>query len=360
VARRARNTGGGTVKETRSRCSDGSEKRVVERARGSRRTVTTTQTWPNGNTSTSTRTTWRQRREQRPDPRPEPRPIVSDNDASEVDDGMDDGMGDPRDDGMDSGMDAGTGSGSDESPSDSEPADAAGPGPAAPADDPPVVAEAGVHPQHPVDGSQYDRSRMRMAGQVEYDAFVTQNEIRGNPTSFVDDVEAEIAKFRNSRQLVQDNGVILNTNEGIGAWREAARVLAGQGSFAPLEWNDYLALAAEDHCDDQGPRGATGHYGSDRSSPFDRISRYGTWGGSAAENLAYGGSDGGGFMLQLYIDDGVADRGHRHAMLNPALKLVGMHHCQHRGYGGMLAVAYAVSFTPSAHGERQLDARALN
>jgi len=65
-------------------------------------------------------------------------------------------------------------------------------------------------------------------------------------------------------------------------------------------------------------------------------------------------------MLQLYIDDGVKDRGHRHAMLNPDLKLVGMHHCKHRAYGGMLAVAYAVSFTPSRFGERQLDARAIN
>jgi len=136
-------------------------------------------------------------------------------------------------------------------------------------------------------------------------------------------------------------------------------VLKQQKTFEPLVWNDYLALAAEDHCNDQGPKGVTGHGGTDGSSPFDRMNRYGSWGGSAAENLAYGKSDGEGFMLQLYIDDGVPDRGHRKAILNPNLKMVGMHHCDHKGYGGMLAVAYAVSFTPSTFGKQELDARAL-
>lgn len=53
----------------------------------------------------------------------------------------------------------------------------------------PVVVVPDVHPKHkePIK-SKGDRSKMRMAGKVEYDAFVTQNEIRTNPGSFVDDV----------------------------------------------------------------------------------------------------------------------------------------------------------------------------
>lgn len=85
--------------------------------------------------------------------------------------------------------------------------------------------------------------------------------------------------------------MILRTNEGIGAWKEAVIELRKQTrkpKLRALKWNDYLALAAQDHCRDQGPRGITGHGGTDGSSPFSRIKRYGEWGGSAAENIAYG------------------------------------------------------------------------
>jgi len=56
-------------------------------------------------------------------------------------------------------------------------------------------------------------------------------------------------------------------------------------------------------------------------------------------------------MVQLYIDDGVEDRGHRINMLNPELKLTGMAYCKHTTFGGMIAVTYAKSFTPNSHGK---------
>jgi len=112
----------------------------------------------------------------------------------------------------------------------------------------PVVITPDVHPKHkePI-RTQADRSKMRMAGDVEFDAFVTQNEIRTNPGAYIDDVEQQIRKFRNDREMVQDNGVILMTNEGIGAWKEAVEELRKQTrkpKLRALEWNDYLALAA--------------------------------------------------------------------------------------------------------------------
>jgi len=65
-------------------------------------------------------------------------------------------------------------------------------------------------------------------------------------------------------------------------------------------------------------------------------------------------------MVQLYIDDGVADRGHRINMLNPELKLTGMAYCEHASYGGMMAVTYAKSFTPNSKGKAQVISRAKN
>lgn len=74
------------------------------------------------------------------------------------------------------------------------------------------------------------------------------------------------------------------------------------------------------------------------------MNRYGRWGGTVSENLAYSESEGADYMVQLYIDDGVADRGHRVNMLNPKLELTGMAYCNHAKYGGMMAVTYAKSF----------------
>ena len=82
-----------------------------------------------------------------------------------------------------------------------------------------------------------------------------------------------------------------------------------------------------------GPKGLTGHSGTDGSSPFDRMNRYGKWGGTAGENIAYGDSNGKEYMVQLYIDDGVANRGHRVNILTPGFKLTGRAVCSHKGYG---------------------------
>ena len=54
-----------------------------------------------------------------------------------------------------------------------------------------------------------------------------------------------------------------------------------------LEWSEGLNLSAKDHCDDLGPKGLKGHFGTDESSPFDRISRYGKPGWWRGENLTY-------------------------------------------------------------------------
>jgi len=59
-----------------------------------------------------------------------------------------------------------------------------------------------------------------------------------------------------------------------------------------LTWSDCLALAAKAHCDDIGASGATSHTGSDGSSYKDRMVRYGTPGGTTAENIAFSAAEG--------------------------------------------------------------------
>jgi uncharacterized protein YkwD len=59
------------------------------------------------------------------------------------------------------------------------------------------------------------------------------------------------------------------------------------GKLPALEWSEGLNLAAADHCRDLGPKGLFGHFGTDESSPFDRISKYGKPGWWRGENLAF-------------------------------------------------------------------------
>ena len=68
------------------------------------------------------------------------------------------------------------------------------------------------------------------------------------------------------------------------AYIEAIEFLKIQQSLKPFRWSDQLALAAQDHVNDIGPKGMVSTIGSDNSMPTDRINRYAqideTWGES--------------------------------------------------------------------------------
>jgi uncharacterized protein YkwD len=82
-----------------------------------------------------------------------------------------------------------------------------------------------------------------------------------------------------------------------------------------------------------GPTGATGHTGLDGSSPFDRLAKYTTMEATAGENIDYGGKDPVEVILALAVDDGVATRGHRTNLFNPAFAKVGIYTGDHKVYG---------------------------
>jgi len=102
----------------------------------------------------------------------------------------------------------------------------------------------------------------------------------------------------------------LATVEGISAVDEAIAFLEVQPPVSALDRDAGLDRAAADHARDQGRTGQTGHVGSDRSTLGTRARRYTTARG-LGENIAYGSQDARGVVMQLIIDDGVPDRGHR-------------------------------------------------
>ncbi len=136
------------------------------------------------------------------------------------------------------------------------------------------------------------------------------------------------------------------THEGVRALDQAVRFLESTPPAGPLEWNEVLFLAAMDLARDQSRTAATGHSGSDGSTMVQRIERYGKWTGTAAENIEYGDAEARRITINLIVDDGVADRGHRRNIFNREIKLAGSAIAPHRTYRHVCVIDFAAAISP--------------
>jgi len=97
-----------------------------------------------------------------------------------------------------------------------------------------------------------------------------------------------------------------------------------------MEWNQLLAFAAEDLAVAQGKTTQTGHTGPDGSTMKTRIEKYGSWTKTIGENIAYRSWSAKSVVLQLFIDDGVPDRGHRANIMKPEFLSLGAWRSTHK------------------------------
>ena len=139
----------------------------------------------------------------------------------------------------------------------------------------------------------------------------------------------------------------LRTEEGLAAFDEAIVFLESARPVGPLRFNEGLAQAARLHAQDLGPRGALEHLGADGSRLSQRLNRLGAWHGQIAENIGTLEVDPRQVVIQLLVDDGVPERGHRHNLFNPGLHLAGAGTAPHRLYGVVTVIDYADGFIPS-------------
>lgn len=190
-------------------------------------------------------------------------------------------------------------------------------------------------------------------------AFAAQNKARTNPKYF-----AQLAKDQLENKFVYDRKGqpmdsiclandfkpksnvcynTLSTNEGPSAWREAIDDLSNtKYNLKELIWSEGLAQEWFDHIQDIGPKGMTGHSGSDGSTPFTRIDKY-TDNMGSGENLSFSDVDGEvDAVLQLLIDDGVAGRGHRKNIMKPEYTHGGVSCGCHTSYTEVCWFAYGI------------------
>jgi len=169
------------------------------------------------------------------------------------------------------------------------------------------------------------------------------NRLRGDPASYASYLEAMLPRF-DGFVLERPGRPFLRTDEGAPAVQEAIAAMRAARPVQPLQWSEGLARAAGDHVRDQGPIGGTEHTGTDGSDPARRMERYGRWRGGVAENIAYGENPARDVVLQLVIDDGVPNRGHRDALLEGDWGISGVACGRHRDYGQICVMDYAVGY----------------
>ena len=128
---------------------------------------------------------------------------------------------------------------------------------------------------------------------------------------------------------------------------EAVRFLRKTRPLPALSVSPGMSRAAADHCAEQVD-GQLGHDGNNRSSPGDRISRYGSWSATWGENISYSRRTAREVVLALIIDDGVRGRGHRKNIFNPKFNVAGAAFGPHARYRTVCTIDFAGGYAERA------------
>ncbi len=154
-----------------------------------------------------------------------------------------------------------------------------------------------------------------------------------NDVNYLDEEEKELIFLTNLARL---NGelfsetildVYLKDKKSSRYTRSLYRDLKKIKNLPPLDQEKDLYEAALEHAETSGKRGTTGHqrFGK-RYDPlmknYDEI----------GENLAYGYRSAPDILIQLLIDEGIPDLGHRKNLLNPNFNSIGVAIENHKNY----------------------------
>lgn len=170
------------------------------------------------------------------------------------------------------------------------------------------------------------------------------NLARTNPAQYATYLEA-LRKYYKGKTLNLPGVASLETIEGAAALEEAIGYLRKAKPLAPLQLSKGMCLGAKDQSLDQGSSGGVSHQGKDKSFSWERVGRYGEWKTPISENIAYDNGTARDIVINLIIDDGVPQRGHRHNIFNSSYIVTGISCGSHPLFGSMCVCTFAGGFT---------------
>ncbi|MEY2545694.1 MAG: hypothetical protein QOG48_811 [Verrucomicrobiota bacterium] len=168
------------------------------------------------------------------------------------------------------------------------------------------------------------------------------NFARENPAAYAQYIEDMRATF-NGRCYVLPGQTRVFTKEGVYALDDAIRFLKHARPLQPLTLSLGMSKGAADHCADQSSGGFS-HGGRDGSNPGMRMSRYGSWGASWGENIAYGKRTARDIVIALIIDDGQTARKHRKNIFNASFNFAGAAYGPHAKFGSVCTTDFAGAY----------------
>ena len=174
------------------------------------------------------------------------------------------------------------------------------------------------------------------------------NLLRNDPRAYAEKL-IQLRPYYNGNLVERPNQPALEVVEGIAALDEAIAILQNTPPLPTLNRSEGMSQAAADHAKDLGTANITGHHGSDHSTPFMRMNRYGQWdqqhGNIAGENISYGQMALAEWhIIQLLVDDNFPSRGHRQALLNPDYHDIGTACHAHPTYRIVCDMTYASNY----------------
>lgn len=179
----------------------------------------------------------------------------------------------------------------------------------------------------------------RVAASTGYERAVLDalNVARADPATYAHGLEDYRRLYQGRFVHLPGDPVLERTREGIAPVTETIAFLTTRATMTKLQPSDVLAATAADHVRAQAASGATGHGERGGIGPLDRFRAHGG-GGQLSEVIAYGPRDPADMIRQLFIDDGVAGRGHRRILVDPSLRYAGVACGPHRIYRTMCVI----------------------
>lgn len=173
------------------------------------------------------------------------------------------------------------------------------------------------------------------------------NFVRTDPKRYADEVLVPRRQYFKGKLYTEPAAIPLETQEGITPLNECINALYTTAAIGSLSLETGLCRSAQWLADDQSRTSTLGHTGSDNSAPADRMNRYGTWGITCGENCAYGSHTARDIVVQLLIDDGVPNRGHRINILRAIFTKVGFGFSDKSKapYGAVAVMDFAGTYT---------------